>query len=252
MSSSHNGEKIHTDTVIKLMSRFKISTESLRCGTHHPYNKKICKELIKNESDLTAIYNNCSGKHIAMILLNRMLKTKDNHYESLEHPVQKTILSYLRSILNKEPKSIGTDGCSVPAPFYSLRSMAILFNELAEQKREELSIIYKAIAGNPSHLAGEGRFDTDFITTMSPRAITKVGGEAVRGISYSDGSSAIGIALKVADGNQRASGPASLHIMRHLGIINNKELEKLINHYQTKIYNYRKIHTGTIECQIIN
>ena len=250
MSSSHNGEKIHTDTAQALMKRFNISKDSLRCGTHPPYSKTIRRELIKNSSKLDPIYNNCSGKHIAMILLSRLLESTDDSYESLDHPVQQTIFSYLNSIVKKIPDSIGIDGCSAPTPFYPLKSIAILFKELAAQTREELSIIYNAIAKHPTYLAGEKRFDTDFISTMSPKAITKVGGEAVRGISYKEGPSSIGIALKVTDGNQRACGPAALSIMEHLGIITKKNLDSLVEHYHTKLYNHRKIHTGTIQCEI--
>ena len=251
MSSSHNGEEVHTNIAKKMLEKFNIFENEIRCGTHPPYDKQTRKKIIENKTSPTCLHNNCSGKHIFMILLKRFLENQEQQYEKLDNEVQQKILEYIKMLVQKNPDSIGIDGCSAPTPFYPLKTISQLFYELAKQDREELKTIYKAISANPYILAGKNRFDTEFIKTVSTKAITMVGGEAVRGIAIRDGARTIGIALKVEDGNQRACGPAALHLMKHLDLINNKNLKTLQNHFKPSICNHNKIETGIIKCQIV-
>ena len=252
MSSSHNGEEIHTKIAKKALDRFNISINEIRCGAHSPYSKQARNNLIENKKRPTSIHNNCSGKHISMILLGRLLNTQDKQYEKLDNVVQQTIFKYIKKLVKQNPDFIGVDGCSAPAPFYPLKTIAKLFYELAKQESSELKTIYNAISTNPYMIAGKNRFDTDFIKTMHPTSITKVGGEAIRGVAFRKGKRTIGIELKVIDGSQRACGSAALHLMKHLDLIDKKNLEKLQNHFKPIIYNHNKVETGIIKCQIVD
>ena len=144
----------------------------------------------------------------------------------------------------------GTDGCSTPTPFMSLHSIAILFQKLASGDYPVLSRLYDAMVTHPYLVAGRKRFDTDFMEAMSGRAVTKVGGEAVRGLGIrkKDGS-VIGIALKVLDGNQRADPIATMLLLGQLKLLTENEAQELVKYEKTKLYNHRKIHVGNITAE---
>ena len=100
---------------------------------------------------------------------------------------------------------------------------------------------------HPYLVAGRERFDTDFMEAMSGRAVTKVGGEGVRGLGIRQkNGNVIGIALKVLDGNQRANSVATMLLLGHLKLLTENESQKLEKYEKTKLLNHRKIHVGNI------
>ena len=100
-------------------------------------------------------------------------------------------------------------------------------------------------------VGGKNRFDTDFISALNSRGISKAGGEAVRGIVLKTRKfGLIGIALKIIDGNQRAIEVATMAILNHLDLLRKKEKEALFKYEIEKLYNHRKIHIGDIEAVI--
>ena len=139
------------------------------------------------------------------------------------------------------------DGCSAPTPFMSLHSIALLFQKLASGQYAELKEVYQAMAHHPYLVAGRNRFDTDFIKVMKGKAITKVGGEAVRGVAIRNkNGETFGLALKVLDGNQRANPVATLALLDHLKFIEEEDLAELKDYRNPKLFNHRKIQTGDI------
>jgi L-asparaginase II len=111
--------------------------------------------------------------------------------------------------------------------------------------------LYDAVISNPYHIAGKDRFDTDFIKAMNGNAVTKVGGEGVRGIGIrtSKGDS-YGIAIKIIDGNQRCNPAATIAILKELKLINEKELEALQTYHNIKLQNHRGIEIGSIQVEL--
>ena len=140
---------------------------------------------------------------------------------------------------------ISIDGCSAVAPFFSLRTIAELFQLLSDEQKPELKAVYQAMVNYPYNIAGNKRFDTDFIKTLKGRGITKIGGEAVRGVGIKTKKYGnIGIALKVLDGSQRCLPQATLAILNKLELLTDLENEKLENWSNEKRLNHRKIHIG--------
>jgi L-asparaginase II len=103
------------------------------------------------------------------------------------------------------------------------------------------------MAHHPYLVAGRNRFDTDFIKVMKGKAITKVGGEAVRGVAIRNkNGETFGLALKVLDGNQRANPVATLALLDHLKFIEEEDIAELGDYRNPKLFNHRKIQTGDI------
>src|SRR5207247_10095823 len=61
---------------------------ALKCGVHEPYSVDVARELIRKQEQPTAVQNNCSGKHAAMLALAKHLGAPTEIYDEQTHPVQ--------------------------------------------------------------------------------------------------------------------------------------------------------------------
>ena len=250
MCASHNGEKIHTSTISGILGKIGIDSSYYKCGVHSPYDKKTKITIFRDGKDFNSLHNNCSGKHAGMLATAKHLGCDLNEYLQSQHPVQKKIVSALEQYTEQSGFVFGTDGCSAPTPFLSLYGIAILYQKLASGNYPVLSRLYDAMVTHPYLVAGRERFDTDFIEAMSGRAVTKVGGEGVRGLGIRQkNGNVIGIALKVLDGNQRANPVATMLLLDQLKLLTESESQKLEKYEKTKLLNHRKIHVGNITAE---
>ena len=246
MCASHNGEEIHVNTAKGMAKKLKLDASDYECGYHAPYDAEAREKA--RLFGLTPFHNNCSGKHSGMLALAKQLGAETENYISYNHPVQKAIFKQLKKLTGNNKFSYGIDGCSAPSPFLSLIEIAQLFQTLVQDKFPELTVAYKAMVAHPYLVAGQNRFDTDFIVAMKGRGITKVGGEAVRGmVIKTDKYGVVGIAQKVMDGGQRANETAIMTILNHIGLLRPEEKNLLIKYEKKKLFNHRKTHIGYIE-----
>lgn len=248
MCASHNGEPIHVAAAISMMEKLGLAPEDYRCGAHEPYDRTSLLALHRSGGEATPYHNNCSGKHAGMLSLAKHLGADTETYLDIKNPVQKAIFDGLGAHLGRRDFILGVDGCSAPVPFLSLTEIAILYQKLVSGDYRELNGPFKAMTTHPEYMAGTGRFDTIFNAALKGRGVTKIGGEAVRGIGIrkSDGDT-VGLALKVLDGNGRALPPATMALLKKLDLLTGDELKKLKNYESTILKNHRGIHTGNID-----
>lgn len=249
MCASHNGEEIHVKTAKNMAKKLKLKASDYECGNHAPYDAEARKNT--RQRGLTPFHNNCSGKHSGMLAIAKQLGAKPSNYIYHNHPVQQVIFKQLKKLTGKDKLQYGIDGCSVPTPFLSLIEIAKLFQIFGQEKFPELTIAYKAMSAHPYLVAGRERFDTDFNAAMKGRGITKVGGEAIRGMVIKTNKYGIvGIAQKIMDGAQRANETAIMTILNYLDLLKSKEKESLIKYEKKKLFNHRKIQVGHIEGEL--
>ena len=252
MCASHNGEDIHVKTAQSMLEKLGYDISYYECGSHAPYNNKSKHELIQQSQKPTALHNNCSGKHAGMLCLAKHLDADPKGYTHVNHPVQQAIMKQVRTYSELNDFPLEVDGCSAPVPFMPLYNMALMYQKLASGKYDELNILYDAMVANPMVVAGTDRFDTDFITAMAGRAVTKVGGEAVRGLSIrKKNGNVYGIALKVLDGNQRCSSIAMMNVLKKIDLLSNDELSKLNMYSKITLKNHRSLNVGSIEVEMM-
>jgi len=247
MCASHNGEAAHVETAMSMMKKLGYGPEFYECGHHEPYDPDATIELHKSGKEATPFHNNCSGKHAGMLSLVRHLGVDPTGYIKIEHPVQQAIFKGLREYTGKDEFPLGIDGCTAPVPFLPLSDLARLYQKLASGNYPDLNGPFKAMTTYPYIMSGTKRFDADFNAALNGRGVTKIGGEAVRGIGIrqADGK-AVGIALKVLDGNSRALPPATLAVLTKLNLLSEDETNKLSHYRSIKLTNHNKIHTGDI------
>ncbi len=248
MCASHFGEDIHVETAKAMINKLGLSSKHYECGVHYPYNKNARIRLYSEKKDAEPWHNNCSGKHAGMLALAKHLNAPLNNYVSPNHPVQTCIMDYVRELTGCKDFPLAIDGCSAPTPFLSLRTLALLFQKLAVSEQPELNTVYSAMTNHPYLIAGEDRFDTDFMRATKGRAVSKGGGEAVQGIGIRmpDGE-VYGVAVKVLDGSQRACPVASMAVMCEAGLLLETEIKELEKYHSISLYNLKKLHIGEIK-----
>ena len=251
MCASHNGEDIHVNTAKSMLDKIGYDTSYYECGTHFPYDKESKKKLIQNEENSSALHNNCSGKHAGMLCLAKYLQVDPKGYTDPDHQVQQLIMKQVKRFSELDEFPLATDGCSAPVPFLPLFNIALMYQKFASGNYDELNTLFDAVTSNPYLIAGKNRFDTDFIEAMDGKAVTKVGGEAVRGLGIRSGNGEVfGIALKVLDGNQRCSPIATMAVLDELDLLTKDQSEKLSSYKKTVLRNHRKIETGIIAVEL--
>ena len=250
--SSHNGEPQHTDRVLSILHKAKIGVEALQCGTHIPLAMDVYEEMIRDEKELTPLYNNCSGKHAGMLLTAKHMGEPLEDYHKPEHPVQQRILKVISVIAEYQIDKIGIgkDGCGAPVHAMPLERLAYSFARLANPKTLEneravvINRITTAMTDYPEMVGGTGRFCTDFMKVAKGRLFGKLGAESLYLIG--DKKLGIGIAIKIEDGSYRALYPAVLEVLKQLNMLTKEQLTQLMPHYMPKLKNARGEEVGKI------
>ncbi len=251
MCASHSGENKHLQVAQSMMNKLGLTLETYECGAHLPFHQATRWALIRAQQKPTPLHNNCSGKHAGMLALAKHLKAEFKGYTHPDHPVQQAIFQQVRKFAEVNTFTLGTDGCSAPVPFLPLVSIARMYQKLARGAHPELKVLYKAMTTHPYLVGGTKRFDTDFMEVMAGEAVSKTGGEGVRGIGLrTSGGKTAGIAIKILDGNQRCSPAVTLAVLKHLNLITENTLNALRAYAHPILRNHRKIVVGRIEVEI--
>jgi L-asparaginase II len=256
---SHSGESIHVETVRAMLAKIGLDESALRCGVHEPFNVEVTRQMIRDQQPASALHNNCSGKHAAMLALAKHLGAPVESYDAPGNPVQQMILKTVSQFsgVAVEDIAIGIDGCAVPVFGLSVRAMALAYARLIEppkdldQARAASQRIVKAMIAFPEMVGGtKNRLDTEMIRAAGGRLISKIGAEGVYTVGVlpcNDWPHGLGLALKVEDGDDhRARPPAVIDALRQLGVLGPGELESLSNYSPATLRNHRGDHVGEV------
>ena len=241
--ASHSGTEMHVQAAQRLLAKIDVAETALQCGVHIPYDDETYKALLRTGGSLEPIRNNCSGKHAGMLALAKHLGEDLDSYLSPDHPVQHSILGVIVDMtgLPIEDIVVGVDGCSAPTFAVPLRSAARAYAQLADHQNRSAPYamatqqIFAAMTAHSQFVGGPDRFDTQFMQTVDGRFLSKSGAEGFQCIgippgSLREGSPALGLAIKVHDGddkNHRAAALTALELLGQLGGFKAGERERL-------------------------
>src|SRR6185503_16106079 len=65
--ASHNGETRHVATAAAVLAKAGLDASALECGAHWPQHEVAQRELAASGRPLSALHNNCSGKHAGFL-----------------------------------------------------------------------------------------------------------------------------------------------------------------------------------------
>jgi L-asparaginase II len=259
--ASHSGTNSHVQTVLSIQKKAGVSEEDLLCGVHPPLDLETADQLRSEGKEPTPNRHNCSGKHSGMLAFAQLIGAPLDDYTLPDHPIQEQILKVISEMADLEIEEIhiGIDGCSVPTFAVPLKSAATAFarladpGHLAEERADACRTVWQAMTTHPEMVAGPGRFDTTLMKATGGRILAKGGAEGYQGIAIApgalrDGSPALGVALKIEDGDRdgRARSIAVLKVLKDLGALTEFQKDSLSHFDARESYNWRGIKVGDL------
>jgi len=133
--ASHSGEPEHQELVASILRKAGLDESALRCGVHPPFDGPTREAMQARGARPTALHNNCSGKHAAMLATARFLDLPLETYTDPDHAIQIAIRGILGYLCGLEPEEIQTspDGCTAPSFRMPLRSFSLALARLASE-----------------------------------------------------------------------------------------------------------------------
>jgi L-asparaginase II len=225
MCGSHAGEPAHVRAVRRLLRAGGASESELACPAAYPLSLSAAIRAGR----MRRVYHNCSGKHAGMVVAADRAGWGSAGYLAPRHPLQRDVLRAVRRATGVERPAIGVDGCGAPVFGVPLSAMATAFARLARPQRlgawsRTGARAVAAMLAHPQLVSGPGRTDTVLMDVV-PGVLSKGGAEALHCAALLEPG--IGVAVKIADGANRAGGPALVRALRLLGAISDRQFAAL-------------------------
>ncbi|HCI7175195.1 TPA: asparaginase [Acinetobacter baumannii] len=270
MCASHSSEDIHIDQTLSMLSKVDCLESDMQCGGHIPLSEKVYKKWIRNDILPTAICNNCSGKHVGMMGGALALGLPVENYHLPTHPMQIHVKHVIKELVDLPDDNLewAIDGCNLPTPAFPLDRLAYIYAQLAESadlskaygikldaRKKALAQIYFAMVNYPELVAGEGRYCTVLMKTFEHKIIGKLGADACYGIGIRaseqtrklGAKGAIGISLKIEDGNLDALYMIVSEVLERLELGSIDQTNKLKSFHYPDMLNTKEVKIGRNE-----
>lgn len=260
MCSSHSGTDDHAKVAASIQEKAEVGELDLMCGIHPPMHQPTADKLRERGDLPTPNRHNCSGKHSGMLAYAKLMGWPVEHYIDPIHPVQQKIFKTFAELCSypMEDIELGIDGCSAPNFGLPLKHAAIGYARLCDpeglsvERTNACNLIVKSMTENPEMVGGPDRFDTVLMNIAGDRLVAKGGAEGYQAIGVMPGvlgrgTPALGIALKISDGDpkNRARPSVALEVLRQLGVLFEADLQAL-SQYGPELasLNHRNLNVG--------
>lgn len=194
--ASHAGQDIHVEAVSRGLAACGLDASALRNSPGPPEER---------------LRHNCSGNHLGFLANSVHHGWTTEGYRFPDHPAQRAAVEAMSAHSGIPADAIPTmtDGCGVVAFALPLRVIAAMYARLPETLPRQ----FAAMTAHPELVRGDGDLDTEAMRAI-PGCVSKGGAEALSCIGLRD--QGIGIAVRIDDGNSRASAPAAIAILGRL------------------------------------
>jgi L-asparaginase II len=251
-AASHDGGDLQRDIAARLLAKAGAKPDQLQCGAHWPIGMRAAGRYPCAGEDRDPLRHNCSGKHAGFLALARTLAVPAERYLDPEGAVQRAVRRAVADACELDEANVvaATDGCSAPNYDVPLASLARAFKNLATRSPQggpmdgALARVRAAMQAHPHLVSGPTRFDYEIARAFGGRVVCKGGAEALLAVGFSD--PALGIAIKVLDGGERALPPIAMAVLAELGLLDAATGAALAHRVRPAVTNYRGIETGAI------
>ncbi len=207
--ASHDGSADHLDVVRSILERYDLTESDLANTPARPYGAAARAAARAAGIEPSALQQNCSGKHAAMLATCRVNGWSIADYLDPDHPLQAAITLDIQTH-GAVVHHIGTDGCGAPTHALSLRDLAAAFGRLATPG----SVVARAMTAHPMLVGGPTRDVTLWMHAV-PTLVAKEGAAGVMAAGLADGRA---VAFKVADGNDTCRQAVVAESLRAAGV----------------------------------
>ncbi|MDB5793602.1 MAG: asparagine amidohydrolase [Massilia sp.] len=244
LCASHSGEEKHLAGVRSILGKIGLDAGYLECGCGAPLYYETNNLPLPQDRQWTPLHHNCSGKHSGFLAWCRMHDAPSAGYVDPGHPLQRAIRATLADAVGLPEASLptGIDGCSAPNYALPLASLAQLFARLGQGAADErfgsaFGPLFDAMTGRPDMVSGTERSDLVLMTAGGGDWVAKIGADAVQAIGIR--SAGIGIAIKIADGNNRGLHTVTYNVLDQLGLLDDAKRSVLERFRRPEIRNAR-------------
>ena len=212
--ASHSGQSFHLAGVRRILLAAGLSDADLQNTADLPLDPDERAAWLGAGQRPTPLAQNCSGKHAAMLATCVARGWDTATYRDLDHPLQQVIGDTTRELAGEQVVATGIDGCGAPVLALSLTGLARAFARIATATTETPEgLVAQANRRHPEYVGGTRRDVTRLIEGV-PGLIAKDGAEGVYAAALADGRA---VALKIADGAERARRPVLANALRLAG-----------------------------------
>ena len=215
-AASHSGAPIHRVGAQEILEMHGSDADALRNVRDLPYGTEERLVFVGDGGEPSRLAQNCSGKHAAMVATCLVNGWSTDDYLGAEHPLQRLVEATVAELTGERAAAVTVDGCGTPLFAHSLRGMARAYARLATASDGTAEArVAAAMRAFPQMVAGEER-DVTTMMRVVPGFVAKDGAEGVQlgGLA----SPAVGIAVKVSDGGDRARSTITAGILEALGV----------------------------------
>ena len=262
MCGSHSGTDEHVRVISGLQARVGITEADLLCGIHEPTDRATALALRERGEKPTPNRHNCSGKHTGFLTYSALRELPFADYIDPHFPLQQSIIRTFAEMTSVplEEVHLGIDGCSVPVFAIPLANAALGIARLCDpidlgtKRAEACRLITRSMTEHPDMVAGPGQFDTVVMEQGHGKFICKGGAEGYMVLGIMPGalrpeSPGLGIAFKIADGDQRnrARPIVAIQVLRAFGLLSDEQIEEnLANFGPRAVTNWAGLEVGEI------
>ena len=207
---SHDGEPVHVALVEAILTKAGLSPSALRNPPDWPLAGSAERRLAASgATEPSRLWNNCSGKHAAMLAAAVASGWDPAGYLEPAHPLQNRITGLMTEVAGPVDP-IGVDGCGAPVFATTGRLMAGAYARLSSAT--EFLEVFDAMHAFPALVSGVGNVDAAIATDLD--AVGKRGAAGALAVGL---RGRMGLAVKVWDGSGLVAGVAALAALDQIG-----------------------------------
>ncbi|WP_112245849.1 asparaginase [Kribbella monticola] len=214
-AGSHTGEDLHVALVDRMLASVGLGRDALGCPPDRPEDEPTRFRLIAEGIEPERVRMNCSGKHAAMLMATVAMGNDVSSYLDADSPVQRVIAGEIERLTGASTGIVTVDGCGAPLLGMPLDGLARAFGRLATAPAGTPdNRVATAMRQHPYLVGGQGHLNSE-VMRLLPGVIAKGGAEGVIGMAAPDGHA---VAVKVIDGNPRATTALGLTLLAKCGV----------------------------------
>ena len=240
LAGSHAGEKFHIAALESIWKKAGLSEDMLCMKPTYPCYVPANEERIREGIPMRRAYHNCSGKHTALMLVQRDMGAEVRDYWKMDAPVQKEVKETILKMAETDHCEIGVDGCGVPVFAVAMKNFAASYKNLAcvdtipdDKLQSAVASFIPRIHQYPWMIRGTGYLCS--LLNYDPDIIAKGGANGAYGFGLK--KERLGVAFKLKDGTETAWAFIVREILKGLGCLSAETSERLESLHPESIYN---------------
>ena len=222
LSASHIGAPCHVEAIENVLTKMGYTEDIFCVRPTAPGDPEVNEERIREGLPKRKAYHNCSGKHCALLAVQKYLGGAPEDYWKPDTPVFYETESTIRTVSEAPDVRIGVDGCGVPVFAVPIKNIAVAFKNLAcpdkirdDELAETATLNTSRIMKYPEMIRGKGYLCT--VMNEDPNIIAKGGANGVYGFGLK--KERLGVSFKFADGTESAWPLMAMELLRALGAL---------------------------------